>query len=654
MKEYLTYMVEMTVCSGILYLFYRLLIDGKAPLNFCRAYLTGSVIAAAAIPLLRIPVYPGKTVYLAPLADLPAITEGYLPAAPQTDGSAILALLYAAVALCAVGLLGYNAWKIARFRRSARLIRKTGDYTLLENSRIGSPFSFFRYIFIKPGFREDELTQIVSHELSHIRHRHSAELMAMELLKSLFWFNPFVWITRHSLGEVHEFQADRDVLDEGFDPGSYRILIFKQLFGCTPDLTSGLIHSRTKKRFVMMCKKNPTRRGILRLAAVAPLTAGLVVLFGFTGKPPVYINSPAAQSAGNAIVSVSEAPFPLSPLRSEPTSAVTKVHKSTDKNTRITIVGDSPTGSPLIVLNGETTGKKEIELEVEQITSSKVLQPDEAVALLGAEAKHGAILITTKQGSNTTSNGALLPSAETSVGRRERAPESASSSPSATGNPSDEKAASEKNAEKIRQRQDALLFYISKPTSEINDPLVVIDGVPDKEGKIRKIDPGSVESTSFLKKEAATQIYGPDAKNGVILITTKGGGKERAKTQSPQKEDDTPYATAETMPVFQGGDLNAFRQWVAEKLIYPEEAVKNGLQGKVIVNFVVEKDGSLGRFRMLRSPDKALTEEIYRILKLSPKWTPGKQDGKTVAVIYTLPIDFKLSEPQRRESGLSE
>ncbi len=107
-------------------------------------------------------------------------------------------------------------------------------------------------------------------------------------------------------------------------------------------------------------------------------------------------------------------------------------------------------------------------------------------------------------------------------------------------------------------------------------------------------------------------------------------------------EEDMPFMTAEEMPTFRGGDLNAFRDWVAGRLVYPAVAAENGLQGKVILQFVVERDGSIGRIKVLASPDRSLTEEAVRVVTSSPKWKPGKQRGNAVPVSYTLPVDFKL------------
>lgn len=107
-------------------------------------------------------------------------------------------------------------------------------------------------------------------------------------------------------------------------------------------------------------------------------------------------------------------------------------------------------------------------------------------------------------------------------------------------------------------------------------------------------------------------------------------------------EDDQPFLVAETMPSFQGGDLNTFRNWVQQNVRFPQIAQENGIQGRVVLSFVIEKDGRLTNIQVLQTPDRSLSEEAIRVLNKSPKWSPGKQRNQVVRVKYTLPVDFRL------------
>lgn len=103
-------------------------------------------------------------------------------------------------------------------------------------------------------------------------------------------------------------------------------------------------------------------------------------------------------------------------------------------------------------------------------------------------------------------------------------------------------------------------------------------------------------------------------------------------------EDNYIYNVVEKMPEFHGGDLSTFYEWVQANLQYPA----NGAEGRIIVEFVVEKDGTLSNFNIVRSPDQALSDEALRVLKLSPKWTPGTKgyNSDPVRVRLTLPVSF--------------
>ena len=107
-------------------------------------------------------------------------------------------------------------------------------------------------------------------------------------------------------------------------------------------------------------------------------------------------------------------------------------------------------------------------------------------------------------------------------------------------------------------------------------------------------------------------------------------------------EEETPFIRVEKMPSFQGGDLNAFRNWVQGKLHYPQIAQENGISGRVVLSFVIEKDGTLTTIEVLQAPDRSLSEEAVRVLETSPKWEPGMQSNKAVRVKYTLPVDFQI------------
>ena len=108
------------------------------------------------------------------------------------------------------------------------------------------------------------------------------------------------------------------------------------------------------------------------------------------------------------------------------------------------------------------------------------------------------------------------------------------------------------------------------------------------------------------------------------------------------EEDAIPFQLVEEKPSFQGGDANQFSKWVNSRLVYPEIAKENGVQGRVTLQFTVEKDGTVTKVRVLRGVDPSLDKEAVRVVSMSPKWKPGKQRDRAVPVTYTFPVIFQL------------
>ena len=108
------------------------------------------------------------------------------------------------------------------------------------------------------------------------------------------------------------------------------------------------------------------------------------------------------------------------------------------------------------------------------------------------------------------------------------------------------------------------------------------------------------------------------------------------------EEEEIPFAIVEQKPTFQGKDPNHFTKWVFSKIVYPEIAKENGVQGRVTLQFTIDTDGSIRNVKVLRGVDSSLDKEAVRVVSSSPKWTPGKQRNKPVRVRFTFPVIFQL------------
>ncbi len=108
------------------------------------------------------------------------------------------------------------------------------------------------------------------------------------------------------------------------------------------------------------------------------------------------------------------------------------------------------------------------------------------------------------------------------------------------------------------------------------------------------------------------------------------------------EDDPIPFVTVEQKPTFNGGDANGFAKWVNSKLVYPEIAKDNGIEGRVTLQFTIGKDGRLQDVKVLNSPDESLAQEAVRVVSSSPKWEPGRQRDRAVKVSYTFPVIYRL------------
>jgi periplasmic protein TonB len=118
--------------------------------------------------------------------------------------------------------------------------------------------------------------------------------------------------------------------------------------------------------------------------------------------------------------------------------------------------------------------------------------------------------------------------------------------------------------------------------------------------------------------------------------------RHMAIADNDEPEDEDFFYFVEDMPDFRGGGQEAFRQWIFQNLRYPNLAAENGIQGRVVVHFIVNTDGSVSDAKVIRGVDPSLDQEALRVINASPRWTPGQQRGRAVRVAFNFPIDFKL------------
>ncbi|MBR6305288.1 MAG: energy transducer TonB [Bacteroidales bacterium] len=143
--------------------------------------------------------------------------------------------------------------------------------------------------------------------------------------------------------------------------------------------------------------------------------------------------------------------------------------------------------------------------------------------------------------------------------------------------------------------------------------------------------------------EAEEEINVREAVEKLSAIDAEGTVESLAETLEKNPDYAVPFAAVETKPAFEGGDANEFSKWVSTQLVYPQDAIDQKLEGRVILQFTVNKEGEVKDVTVLRGVNELLDAEAVRVVSSSPKWENGAQNGIPVAVKYTFPVIFKLN-----------
>ena len=140
--------------------------------------------------------------------------------------------------------------------------------------------------------------------------------------------------------------------------------------------------------------------------------------------------------------------------------------------------------------------------------------------------------------------------------------------------------------------------------------------------------------------ETKVQISIADVKGNDELNGQDIADLQEVITQAPEEEEEV-FTMVEQMPQFPGGNTELLK-YISKNVRYPAIAQENGIEGRVIVRFVVEKDGTIGEVQVVKGVDASLDKEAVRVVKTLPQWVPGKQNGRSVRVWFTLPVTFRL------------
>lgn len=297
MGALLLYILKSTICLILFYLGFKALLSNDTFFRFNRWVLLVGIATCMLLPAIKIQtseplliqqpiihlekMIAGEETVVTYLSDntpevdrTPVVTP-----AKMIDWGQIIALLYWA------GFIFCLLTTLLSFRKMFVLIRsgrklQQGRYTLIIVPSCVSPFSWGRYIIISEEDYEKYPDEILTHEMMHLKSHHSIDLLFMECILWLHWFNPAIWLLKRELKDIHEYQADKGVLTQGVDATKYQLLLVKKAVGSSLyTLANSFNHSKIKKRITMMLKGKSNNWAQLKLLLLVPV--GLIVLNAF-------------------------------------------------------------------------------------------------------------------------------------------------------------------------------------------------------------------------------------------------------------------------------------------------------------------------------------------------------------------------------------
>lgn len=284
MNDLLFFLAKNVISAAILWAFYKIWMSREATLKLNRFFLLTAGLLTLLLPyagtfLPNSSALNTHTVGITTIS-LPVVTIGSEPLIQQVGENALinwtLAGYFAGVLLITTGL-------VISIIRIFKLIRTTQKSTLLTSNvyiiEEGTPFSFMHKIFVPRNYiNHPALSSILNHENAHIRQLHSIDTLFMEILCSIMWFNPFVYLLRNSLREVHEYLADREAIESGIDVIEYQQILLNEALSGKPNHIANNFSFNLKNRIVMLLKKKNQSAINYRIAALPLLGIALLAL----------------------------------------------------------------------------------------------------------------------------------------------------------------------------------------------------------------------------------------------------------------------------------------------------------------------------------------------------------------------------------------
>lgn len=600
------YLLKVNVAFVLFYAFYRLFFYKDTFFKLRRAILLAFFGLALFYSLLNIQDWVRQQ---EPIADVIYMYSAMLPEATAKADAAASVDWYGWL----LGSLGFIYWGIVAFLCGRFLVQLSSILWLAHTServvihetpvyalrKAAGPFSFFRMVFLHPESHSDKETdEILTHECTHVSQWHSIDVILSEMMCMACWFNPFVWLLKREVRHNLEYLADNTVIQSGYDSKSYQY----HLLGLAHHQSVTTLYNsfnvlHLKNRIMMMNKKRSP--GIVRTKYLIfiPLVGILMLLSNIEAVARLTVRLANEATVSNAMVTatgilVDETGQPLIGA-----SVVVKGGKErtiTDKKGAFSL--EVPANA---ILRCSYQGRESQEVLAADMTNNTHL----SLSSKSREMNEQVFTVVEKMPSFPGGDAELLKYIATNI----KYPKE-----------------SQDNGEQGR----VICSFIVGRDGSVNNPEVLRGVTPLlNEEAVRVINTMPRWNPGMQRGKAVAVKY-------TVPITF------RLKSPVEEAKEET-LTVVDVMPQYPGGDRELLK-FIAQSIKYPTDAQEAGVQGRVICSFVVDKKGNIVEPKIIRGIDPSLDAEALRVIGMMPRWTPGRQDGKAVRVLYTVPITFRL------------
>lgn len=392
MEALLTYTWRVAACLAVAWLFFWLLLGRETFCHLNRLVVLALLVLSFLLPLCVITVRREVSIPYEVWVHATEVRSAAasVSAAAPFPWAALLGGLYLAGVLAAACRMAWSLAAVVRVIRRGRRERLADGVVLVRTPQPVTPFSWGRYVVLAETEPAEEVATILLHERAHVRLHHTWDLLFADLAGCLQWFNPAVWLLRRELCAIHEYEADRAVLEAGTDARAYQLLLVRRAVGTQAFVAANNFnHSKLQNRIAMMLKKRSSRWAAARALLILPLTAVALGAFARTLQVPVVKAPDAAQLPA-------------------PVSGTDSAREASRESSSIMIVSAPEEGgkalsapdakpAPLYIVDGEVADPARVQrLQAERIAAVTVLKDSSFTVRYGDAARNGVVVISTR------------------------------------------------------------------------------------------------------------------------------------------------------------------------------------------------------------------------------------------------------------------